>query len=534
MTHVTERAIPVGRLPVLRWRQMLGAPFSAGAAQSLLLALALVAGTTICMSGLTRGVQLSHVSVAYLLPVLVAAIKLGLVPALAAAIAGLGASAFFFYAPIYDFRVSDPQQLVDLVLFVVVAVVTSQLASSARTHAALAQEREDQMRALYRFSRRLAVATEPGQISAAIQDHLSSISRRHVMHFVAGGPKARPSGGQMGAAVPDAIQNAVDALARAGREGASLTVQDPATGNSWLIRPVSRDNAAFGLLAVDLGPETGHAVSTMEQSLDEVLADAAATLERLDVAHAINEARLRAEAETLRDALMGSVTHGLRTPLASIIGSASILAESPAVAQDARSADLAGIIRDEAERLNRDIQRLVDASRISSAGVRPHLAWTDVEDIVNSALSSQRRRLGGHRVVLRLPEELPLVHVDAVLIEQALGQIIDNAAKYSPAGSTIQIDCSQREAMIAIAVGDEGVGFTPEEGEHLFERFYRGPRSASTATGTGLGLWIAQAFTQASGATLEAASAGAGKGAIVTMLLPAPTIAAATAPGDTP
>ena len=112
------------------------------------------------------------------------------------------------------------------------------------------------------------------------------------------------------------------------------------------------------------------------------------------MAHAISEAKLRAEAETLREALMGSVTHGLRTPLASIIGSASILVETPAVAQDKRSASLAGIVRDEAERLNHDIQRLVDASRISSAGVRPHLAWADPADIVNAALASQRRALG--------------------------------------------------------------------------------------------------------------------------------------------
>lgn len=534
MMPASERAITTTDLARL-WRhprEALGTALGNGHSQSLLLALALVAVTTLCLLGLTRVAGLPHVSIAYLIPVLIAATNLGLLPALMAAVAGVGASAFFFYPPIYDLRVSDPQQLVDLTLFVVVAVVTSQLASVARSHAALAQEREGEMRALYRFSRRLAVATEPAQISAAIQDHLSSITRRRVVHFVAGGSNSGSNGWHAGAAVPEAVRAAVGEMARGENQGTSLTVDDAATGTSWLIRSVSLENAAFGLLAIDLGRSVGQASSPMQQSIDAVLADAAATLERLDVAQAISEAKLRAEAETLRDALMGSVTHGLRTPLASIIGSASILAETPAVAQDARSAGLAGIVRDEAERLNHDIQRLVDASRISSAGVRPHLTWADPGDIVNAALASQRRGLSGHRIVLRLPEELPLVHVDPVLIEQALGQIIDNAAKYSPAGSTIHIEGGRRGEQAAIAVRDEGAGLTEEERLHLFERFYRGPRSSATTTGSGLGLWIAQAFVIACGATLEAASPGAGRGATITMLLPAPSIVATVPPGE--
>lgn len=535
MMSGSERAIGGAGVPG-PWhgvREALSAALARRHTRSVLLSLLLVGATTLCLLGIARVVDLPHVSIAYLIPVLVAATTLGLIPALVAAVAGIAASAFFFYPPIYDLRVSDPQQLVDLTLFVIVAVATSQLASAARSHAARAEERESEIRALYNFSRRLAVATEPSEISAAIQDHLSSMTGRRVVYFVAGESTSKPGHRHVGSAVPDSIQGAVDDIAHGGTYGMSRSVDDLATGTRWLVRPVSPKNATFGLLAIDMGRIVDRTHPSLQQRIAAVLADATATLERLDVAHAISEAKLRVEAETLREALMGSVTHGLRTPLASIIGSASILVETPAVAQDKRSASLAGIVRDEAERLNHDIQRLVNASRISSAGIRPHFAWADPADIVNAALASQSRALGAHRIVPRLSVELPLVHVDPVLIEQALGQIVDNAAKYSPPGTTIHIEGSRRGEQTAIAVRDEGAGLTEEERLHVFERFYRGPRSSATTTGSGLGLWIAQAFVAACGGRLEAASPGAGRGATITMLLPAPSIARTGAPGET-
>ncbi len=515
-------------------RAVLGAVSGVRNLRAVLLSLLLVGATTLGLLGVDRVLHLSHVSIAYVAPVLMAATLLGLVPALIVAVASIAASAFIFYPPIYDLRVSDTQQLVDLTLFVIVAVTTSQLAAVARTHAARAEEREGEIRALYNFSRRLAVATEPSEISAAIQDHLSVMTGRPVAYFAAGEPGTAASAQRSGPAVPEVVREAVDGLSRSRQQSASLSVDDVATGTRWLVRSVSHRNPAFGLLAIDMGTigEAEHAA--MQQRIDILLADATATLERLDVARAISEAKLRAEAETLREALMGSVTHGLRTPLASIIGSTSILVETPAVAQDARSASLAGIVRDEAERLDHDIQRLLNASRISSAGVRPHLAWTDPADIVNAALASRRRALAEHRIALRLPEELPLVHVDPVLIEQALGQLIDNAAKYSAPGSTIHIEGGQRGERAAIAVRDEGAGLTAQEQLRVFERFYRGERTAAAATGSGLGLWIAQAFVAACGGRVEATSPGADQGATITMLLPAPSFAKMAPHGEMP
>jgi two-component system, OmpR family, sensor histidine kinase KdpD len=258
----------------------------------------------------------------------------------------------------------------------------------------------------------------------------------------------------------------------------------------------------------------------MQQRIEAALGDATATLERLDVARAMREAKIRAEAETLRAALIGSVSHGLRTPLACIMGSASILVEAPAIAREPRLASLAGIVRDEAERLNGDIQRLLEASRISSVGVRAQMTWTDVADIVNAAVASQHRSLADHQVAVRLPEELPLVRVDAVLIEQALAQVLDNAAKYSPMNSTIRVEACKRDGDVDIVVSDQGLGLLSEERENMFERFYRGSRTGTTTLGSGLGLWIACAFVVACGGTITAFSEGIDLGATITMTLP--------------
>jgi two-component system sensor histidine kinase KdpD len=496
----------------------------------VLTALGLVAVTTVCLMGVTRFVHLEHISSAYLIPVLIAATTLGMVPAIVAAVGGVAAAAFFFYPPLFDLRVQDPQQLLDLPLFVIVATVTGQLATRLRVHALRAQEREHEMRALYAFSRRLAVATDEMQIYAAIQDHLSQITGCPVVYFepATQGVPSRLTGGHVSQAVADAVGrlNSVP-----DREPAA-TVRDERTGNLWVVREMWPRNPAFGVVAIDTGRASLDGASDVRERIESVVADAAATLERLDVAKAIGEAKLRTEAETLRSALMGSVSHGLRTPLASVVGAASILIEAPPVAGEARLAGLAGIIRDEAERLNGEIQRLLDASRISATGVRPHLAWSDAADIVNAAIASQRRSLSEHSVDIRLSDDLPLVHVDPVLIEQALSQILDNAAKYSTPGSAITVEAHSIAGELSIAVTDQAVGLSPEEQAQIFERFYRGSRTRDTTTGSGLGLWIARAFVVACGGRVEAASDGVGMGSTISIVLPGASSALGMAPGE--
>jgi two-component system, OmpR family, sensor histidine kinase KdpD len=497
---------------------------------SISIALALVAATTVALIGVMRFVELQHVSSAYLVPVLIAATMLGVVPAIVVAIGGIASAAFFFYPPIYDFHVSNPAQLLDLPLFLIVATVTGHLASRGRAQAMLAQERESETRALYAFSKRLAVVTDEVEIYSAIQDHLSTITDCPVVYFE---PDAAASPSRHGCSgATEAVRRAVSEVARQRAGGSAAWVRDELTGALWFIRAVSHKSAAFGVAAIDVGRTSKYAHSTMQARIDAVLADASATLERLDVAKAIGEAKLRTEADTLRAALVGSVSHGLRTPLASIMGSASILVGAPAIAREPRLAELACIIRDEAERLDGDIQRLLDASRISSVGVRPHLAWADAADVVNAAVARQHRSLASHHVTVCVADDLPLVSVDPVLIEQALSQILDNAAKYSPTGSAIGVETRSSGGQLVIAVTDQGAGFSTEESGRAFERFYRGSRTSESTTGSGLGLWIARAFVVACGGRLEVASGGVGHGSSIAILIPAVEMPAASPDGS--
>jgi two-component system sensor histidine kinase KdpD len=237
---------------------------------------------------------------------------------------------------------------------------------------------------------------------------------------------------------------------------------------------------------------------------------------------------MRAQTEQLREALIGSVSHELRTPLASIMGAATVIGAAPALAGEAKLKALIHDVHDEAVRLNNDIQNLLDASRISSEGVNPHKEWADPADIIHSALERCQRRFGTRKIALTLPSDLPLVHVDPVLVQQALVQIFDNAAKYSPPMSEINIAVGSQSERLAISVIDSGTGLTSEEKANMWNRFFRGGRHLSTSNGSGLGLWIANAFVAANGGSVSAASAGAGLGATISIELPVAQAAVST------
>jgi two-component system sensor histidine kinase KdpD len=324
-------------------------------------------------------------------------------------------------------------------------------------------------------------------------------------------------GGSVDPTVPDEMRAAVADIQRGLLP--ATTIEDK-TGNTWFMRRVSQRTPDFGVIAIDLGRAPKDMLVETRQRLDEALSDAAATLERLDVARTLNEAKMRSETELLREALIGSVSHELRTPLASILGAATVLTQSPTIDKDERLKSLAAVVRDEAERLNNDIQNLLDATRISRGQVKPRMEWIEPQDIVNSALERRRRRLANHTIAITMDTNLPLIYVDPVLVEQAFVQVVDNAAKYSPLGSTINVAAKRNGRDVIFAVHDSGAGLTQEELSHLGERFFRGSRHSSIASGSGLGLWIAKAFVAANGGRLQAASHGVDQGTTVSILLP--------------
>lgn len=479
-------------------------------ARGILIALLLTAIATVVLFLLRHYFGILRGAVLYLVPVMIAGYQLGLIPALVTAVAGVFLSGYLYFSPLYSFQVASPQETLNLLLFVTVAVVVSQLASQAKKSILIARKREQEMTDLYAFSRRLAAAPSADDIFVAIQDHLANLVQRKVV--LLGG--ADPDGdGDVPASVRAAVMHVEN------DEGRERTVGD-GNGNIWLIRRVSPKTTDFGLVAVDLGNVSGEPLADLRQRIDGALADAVATLERLDVARALNEAKMRSESELLREALIGSVSHELRTPLASILGAATILHNAPVLAADEKLHSLTAVVRDEAERLNIDIQNLLDATTITRQQVRPKLQWVEPVDIVNAAIDHRRRRLSGYPVTLDLNSNLPIVHVDPAQVEQALVQIIDNAAKYSPVGSPIRVAAHPSGRTVVLSVHDSGAGLTTEERRQVGGRFFRGPRHAVTTSGSGLGLWIAKAFISANGGKVEVESDGIDRGTTVSIHLP--------------
>lgn len=227
-----------------------------------------------------------------------------------------------------------------------------------------------------------------------------------------------------------------------------------------------------------------------------------------------------AETNLLRDALLGSVSHELRTPLTSIVGGISILADAPMLAKDVRLSSLANGVRDEAMRLNADIQNLLDAARITSKGLQTRQDWTDPADVVAAAISRVAGRFPGRRIEFLSDENLPLVYLDPVLVEQAIGQIIANALKFSPAGSDIEVSARVVDRQLVVSVTDKGAGLTADEKRHIAERFFRGERHIGKIPGSGLGLWIAETFISTSGGVLKASSPGENLGTTMQITFP--------------
>jgi K+-sensing histidine kinase KdpD len=246
------------------------------------------------------------------------------------------------------------------------------------------------------------------------------------------------------------------------------------------------------------------------------------TLQRLDIERAMEDARLHLQAQLLRDAFHGTLSHELRSPLAAIRGSASVLDSMPLIRRDDRAHSLVEAISDEVADLDGFIQNLLSATRLTASGVSPRLEWADPRDIVDAAIQRRERRLSAHKVEIEFAEDLPLVHVDSGLIEESFGQLLENAAKYSPSGSTIAVSARAERGRVILAVADQGVGITPDEQQQLGRRSFRSQRHQATIPGSGLGFWIASTFVRANGGTIDMSSRGHGLGATASIALPGP------------
>jgi K+-sensing histidine kinase KdpD len=494
----------------------------------LLMSLGCVVLITAILLMFSPTAALNVVPVAYLIPVIIAATRWGIWSATLASIAATVAADFFFFAPRFSFQVDDPQEAVDLLLFLIVALVSSNLAARLRRETETLRLREREIQQLYEFSRRLAACFTVSDLISAIQNYLSRTLGQQAA-FVAASADGRFESPEPGA-VPKAVHERVSSMSAAIGATAQIIVDEPGH-EAWLLSVISSENTVLGLVAVNIGSGTSDEVAIRRRRVESILEEVSLTLQHLDIEKAMADARLHLQAQLLRDAFHGTLSHELCTPLAIVQGSASVLDSMPAIRADSRVHSLVEAITDEVAHLDGFIQNLLSATRVTAGGITPRLAWADPRDIVNAAIRRRARRLAAHRLELEFAEDSPLVHVDSGLIEEACGQLLENAAKYSPSGSTITVGIRAGQERVVLTISDQGVGIAADDQLQLGRKSFRSPRHQATIPGSGLGFWIASTFVRANGGTIDVSSRGQGQGTTASITLPGSALRASELDG---
>jgi two-component system sensor histidine kinase KdpD len=461
----------------------------------------------------------ANIAVAYLLAVLVVAIQSGLRAAILASFASFLALNFFFVDPRWTFSIANTRHLLTIVFFLIAAVIVSNLASRSRAQVEALRQSARRTANLYDFSSRSTAAATLDDVLWAVVHHVAStingkslvlMPGSHGLEIAAGYPPEDTLDEKSAAAAEWAWSHGQ----LAGLGSATLPVAD------WLFLPMSTARGPVGVLGVQM-PEQADLPSPEQARLLETLAEqAAAAIERTTLVADIEAARVAAEREQLRSTLLSSLSHDLRTPLVSILGaSSSLVNDEDKLDADARR-DLAQTIQDEAERLNRFVQNLLDMTRLSAGGLKPRIDWADLRNIVGAAVERAHRLARQHRIRVDIDPQMPLLCVDAVLIEQVFFNLLDNACKYAPAGSTITVWARKMPNDIAIEVCDQGSGIAREDRERVFDMFYRTQSSDTKGAGTGLGLAICRGIVEAHRGIIHIDAGLHGAGTCVIIRLP--------------
>ncbi len=486
--------------------------------------LAMTAGALAVGLLLQRYLAVSNIALVFLMAVLASAITYGLWPALATCLVSVLAYNFFFLPPLYTFTIADADNVLALFFFAIVAVIASNLTSRVRNQAVAARQRAKATEDLYLFSRKLGGAVTLDDLLWATAHQIALMLKVRVVLLLPDGENLTLRAGYP---PEDMLGDADLAAAKwcwqnnqpAGRGADTLP------GAKRLFLPMRTGRGPVGIVGLD-NDLPGPLLAPDQRRLFDALCDQAAlAIERTNLAEDVDRARLTAETDRLRSALLTSISHDLRTPLASILGSITSLRAYSKTFDETAKDELMGTIQEEAERLNRFIANLLDMTRLESGAIEPRFAAVDLPEVVSSAVKRAQRILTGHRVELQLAPDLPLLRLDFVLFEQVLFNLLDNAAKYSPTGSVIRLQAARADSGVEVRIADEGDGIPPEDLEHIFDKFYRVHAGDQRRAGTGLGLAICRGFVEAMGGTIVAANRMDRKGAVFTIRLPVPAAA---------
>jgi two-component system sensor histidine kinase KdpD len=501
-----------------RWRRLppFGRPFG-----GYLVAAAGVALATLVGQGLTRVVALPNVSMLFLLAVVVPAILFGVWPAILASVLSFLAYNFFFIGPVYTFTVAQPHELLALLVFLLIAVSISAVAGSAREQARLAVQRVRATRRLYEFTRRLsALAGEQGVAEAAASAMQTMMARGIVILLERGGellPVASwPPEDSLDTASATAARWTFDRGEAAGADTATLP------SAPWLFLPLNASRGRLGVVGVEAAADGAPIDSERRALLDTLIEQTAIALDRATLAREITAARSAAETERVRNILLASISHDFRTPLASILGAATSLIDyGPRLSEEARR-DLLAQVKEEAEQLETMVRNLLSMTRLEAGGLELRRDWADLGEIAGRVVAQARRRGAPQTIAVEIAHDLPLVRVDASLVEQALANVVGNAVKYAGETAAVAVAVSRegREALLAVA--DDGPGIAPAVLPHVFEKFVRADRGEGDGgEGVGLGLAIAKGIVEAHGGRVAAESPVSGRrGTRITLALP--------------
>lgn len=464
--------------------------------------------------------DLINIALLFLLPVLFAAARWGRGPSILAAILGVVAFDFFFIPPVFSFTVADLRYLLSFAVFLGVAVITGTLATRLKAQAENARYREKRTAALYALSRKMAVATSLEDLLKTVVQTVAETIDGAAVVFMPGtgdGLAARAAAPSRPEAWLDDKENAVAKwVFNHGQLAGRGT--DTLAGAEGLYLPLKAEENNLGVLGVKLRYPERHLAPEQRRLLEAFANLAALAILRLQLAAEAQQARCLAASEKLRTALFNSISHDLRTPLASITAAVTGLLEGEGVYQPEARQALLQTIKEGARRLNRMVGNLLDMARLESGMMQLNREWCDVEDLIGVVLGQLQEPLQGRPVPVAIPPDLPLVRADFTLLEQVLINLLENALKYSPQGSPIDITVRREDKELQVAVVDRGAGIPADDRERVFDKFYRlhSPRHVS---GTGLGLSICKGIIEAHGGRIWAAPRPGG-GSVFTFSLP--------------
>lgn len=490
-----------------------------------LIAAAAVAACTLASFGLFRLFAATNLVMVYLACVVAVALFLGRGPSMLAALLSVAAFDLFFVPPYGTFAVDDTEYLFTFGVMLITGLVVSELASRVRSQADYLQQRERRSAALYELSRELAVLPTSESVAQASRRIIQAALEADCWIVIPDGPGRLTSADPAaGAAPPAKDQGTVEWVYQHRRPAGRGTDTLPGGEGTYLPLVVTDD--VVGVLGVRCRAP-GRALDTAQMRLlDAFAAQVAGALERCALARQAEQVRLQMETERLRSALLSAVSHDLRTPLATITGAASVLVDDQGTLPPTAARDLAESIVAEADRLHRLVANLLDLTRLEAGAIQLQRELQPIEEVIGVVLRRMDRQLRNHPLETSVPTDLPPVPIDGLLVQQVLVNLLDNAAKFAPAGTPIRVAVERHGPELRVEVADRGPGLPPGEEHRVFERFYRGEGQAGT--GSGIGLAICRGVVELHGGRIFAENRPGG-GASFRFTLP---VDVATHPGE--